>query len=50
MPLFEEERQTIVHQENIVAALDKIRNRFGHQAIQMGRSGFGASCRAQSLR
>lgn len=37
MPLFEQERQTFVRQENIVTAMDKIRNRFGHQAINMGR-------------
>jgi DNA polymerase-4 len=37
MPLFEEERQTFVRQENIVAAMDKIRNRFGPEAINMGR-------------
>jgi DNA polymerase-4 len=43
MPLFEEERQTTVRQENIVAAMDQIRNRFGFQAVQMGRSGFTAS-------
>jgi DNA polymerase-4 len=35
MPLFEEERKTIVRQESIVAAMDKIRDRFGSQAVRV---------------
>jgi DNA polymerase-4 len=35
MPLFEEERKTIVRQESIIAAMDKIRNRFGSQAVRV---------------
>ena len=38
MPLFEEERQTCARQENIIAAMDKIRDRFGAQAVRVGRS------------
>lgn len=38
MPLFEEERQTSARQENIIAAMDKIRDRFGAQAVRVGRS------------
>ncbi|MEJ2155824.1 MAG: hypothetical protein P8X96_10845 [Desulfobacteraceae bacterium] len=40
MPLFEEEDQTAARQATIVAAMDKIRDRFGFQAVAMGRSGF----------
>jgi DNA polymerase IV len=35
IPLFEEERKTIVRQESIVTAMDKIRNRFGSQAVRI---------------
>jgi DNA polymerase-4 len=38
IPLFEEERKTIARQENIVAAMDRIRDRFGFQAVAMGRT------------
>ncbi len=40
MPLFEEERKTTARQENIIAAMDNIRDRFGIQAINIGRNGF----------
>ncbi|MGD8836312.1 MAG: hypothetical protein PVJ19_15320 [Desulfobacteraceae bacterium] len=38
MPLFEEERKTTARQENIIAAMDKIRDRFGAQAVRVARS------------
>lgn len=37
LPLFEEERQTVLRQEHIITAVDRIRQRFGDSAIQMGR-------------
>ena len=38
MPLFEEERKTTARQENIIAAMDKVRDRFGVQAVRMSRA------------
>lgn len=38
MPLFEEERRTMVRQENIIAAMDKIRDRFGPQAVNWAKA------------
>ncbi len=38
MPLFDDEYRIVARQDNLVAALDKIRNRFGHPSVQMGRS------------
>lgn len=37
LPLFEEERSVVLRQEHIIAAMDRIRDRFGGNAIQMGR-------------
>jgi DNA polymerase IV len=36
MPLFEEEDRTATRQKNIVAAMDKIRDRFGFQSVEIG--------------
>jgi len=36
--LFEAERAKTAQQENIISVIDKIRNRFGNDAIQMGRT------------
>jgi DNA polymerase-4 len=38
IPLFEEERKTIARQENIIAAMDAIRDRFGIHAVRMSRT------------
>ncbi len=37
LPLFEEERQTVLRQERLVGAMDRIRERFGVQAISVAR-------------
>lgn len=49
MPLFEKEHRTTVRQERIVAAVDKIRDRYGRKAVTMGRTGFQAASQAQAL-
>jgi DNA polymerase-4 len=36
-PLFEQERRTIQRQENVITVLDRIRDRFGSRAVQVGR-------------
>ncbi|MFZ1986304.1 MAG: hypothetical protein WAU91_17960, partial [Desulfatitalea sp.] len=41
LPLFEEERQTVLRQEHIIAAVDRIRERFGIEAVKMGRPATG---------
>ena len=38
LPLFDDDRQINARQENLVATLDRVRNRFGATGIQMGRS------------
>lgn len=37
LPLFEEERHITLRQDHIISAMDRIRVRFGDQAIRMGR-------------
>ena len=37
LPLFEAEQRTTARQTNIIAAMDRIRKRFGSQAIEMAR-------------
>lgn len=37
MPLFEEERRTVVRQDHIIAAMDRIRERFGWEAVGVAR-------------
>jgi DNA polymerase-4 len=37
LPLFDEERRTVLKQESLIAAVDRIRNRFGIEAVKMGR-------------
>jgi DNA polymerase-4 len=41
LPLFEEERLTVLRQEHIIAAMDRIRERFGVAAVKMGRTATG---------
>jgi DNA polymerase IV len=41
LPLFEEERQAVLRQEHIIAAVDRIRERFGIEAVKMGRQATG---------
>jgi DNA polymerase-4 len=41
LPLFEEERRTVLRREHLVAAMDRIRDRFGIQAVRMGRVATG---------
>jgi DNA polymerase-4 len=38
IPLFDADRRTILRQDRIVAAMDRIRQRFGHESIRTGRS------------
>jgi DNA polymerase IV len=37
LPLFEQERRTVLRQERLVSAIDRIRNRFGGKAVAFGR-------------
>jgi len=37
LPLFESERRTVLRQERIVAALDRVRERFGERAVGVAR-------------
>ena len=37
MPLFDADRQTIRRQDHLVAVMDRVRDRFGSQAVQVGR-------------
>ena len=37
LPLFESEQRTITRQTNLIAAMDRIRERFGTEAVAMGR-------------
>ncbi len=37
LPLFEEERRHVLRREHLVAAMDRIRDRFGMEAVRMGR-------------
>ena len=38
IPLFDNDRRIVVRQERIVAAMDRIRERFGQESIQIGKS------------
>ncbi len=38
LPLFDDDRQAAVRQQNLVAVMDKVRNRFGAAGVRMGRS------------
>jgi DNA polymerase-4 len=38
IPLFDNDRRIVVRQERIVAAMDRIRERFGQESIQVGKS------------
>ncbi len=38
MPLFEDERGQVQRQENLITAIDRVRERFGGAAVWMGRS------------
>ncbi len=41
LPLFEEERRTVLRREHLIAAMDRIRDRFGTQAVRIGRVATG---------
>jgi DNA polymerase-4 len=41
LPLFAEEGQTVLRQNRLIAAMDKIRDRFGGQAVRMGSTWAG---------
>jgi DNA polymerase-4 len=41
LPLFEEECRTVLRREHLIAAMDRIRDRFGTQAVRMGRAATG---------
>ncbi len=41
LPLFAEEGQTVLRQNRLIAAMDKIRDRFGGQAVRMGSAWAG---------
>ncbi len=38
LPLFDDDRQAAVRQQNLVAVMDKVRKRYGVACVQMGRS------------